>query len=155
MYTLITRQIIHNCELWITPLIAIFWSIVDFSHVLNLWEYWHCLRSPDVGEYLYENHEIMNRKTWFWYYTLWRYTWIYDGLLHKQSSGCVLLKRCSYKYRKIHRKTPGLRPATLIKKETLSQVLSCEFYEIFKSTFSDTTLPVAASAALKSLTETY
>ena len=32
-----------------------------------------------------------------------------------------------------------------IKKETLAQVFSCEFREIFKSTFFDRTLPVAAS----------
>ena len=32
-----------------------------------------------------------------------------------------------------------------IKKETLTQVFSCEFYEISKSTFSYRTTPVAAS----------
>ena len=46
--------------------------------------------------------------------------------LQKHSSGGVLWKRCSWKFRKIHRKTPvseslfnkvaGLRPATLLKK---------------------------------------
>ena len=66
-------------------------------------------------------------------------------------------KICSWKFRKIHRKTPvpeaffnkvaGLRPATLlknriwsqasnfIKRETLVQVFSCEFCEISKNTF--------------------
>ena len=29
----------------------------------------------------------------------------------------------------------GLRPETLLKKETLAQVFSCEFCEIFKNTF--------------------
>ena len=32
-----------------------------------------------------------------------------------------------------------------IKKETLAQVFSCEFYEISKNTFSYRTAPVAAS----------
>ena len=32
-----------------------------------------------------------------------------------------------------------------IKKETLTQVFSCEFYEISKNTFFHTTRPVAAS----------
>ena len=31
-------------------------------------------------------------------------------------------------------KVAGLRPATLLKKETLAQVFSCEFYEISKNT---------------------
>ena len=36
-----------------------------------------------------------------------------------------------------------------IKKETLAQVFSCEFYEISKNTFSYRTPPVAASIPLK------
>ena len=32
-------------------------------------------------------------------------------------------------------KVAGLRPATLLKKETVAQVFSCEFYEISKNTF--------------------
>ena len=36
-----------------------------------------------------------------------------------------------------------------IKKETLAQVFSCEFWEIFKNTFSYRTNPVAASAGLE------
>ena len=54
-------------------------------------------------------------------------------------------KRCSLKFRKIHRKTPA--PESLfkwsftpearncIKRETLAQVFSCKFCEIFKNTF--------------------
>ena len=38
------------------------------------------------------------------------------------------------------------RPATLLEKETLAQVFSCEFCEISKNTFSYWTPPVAASA---------
>ena len=53
----------------------------------------------------------------------------------KQSSGAALYKRYSYKFRKIHRKTPVPEACNVIKKETLAQVLSCEFCEIFKSTF--------------------
>ena len=39
------------------------------------------------------------------------------------------------------------RPANLVKKETLTQVFSCEFQEIFKSNFLRTSL-VAASVQL-------
>ena len=39
---------------------------------------------------------------------------------------------------------------TLLKKETYLQVLSCEFCEIFKNTFSYRTPPVAASVRLRS-----
>ena len=42
-------------------------------------------------------------------------------------------------------KVACLRPATLLKKETLSQVFSCEFCETSKDTFSYRTPPVAAS----------
>ena len=40
-------------------------------------------------------------------------------------------------------------PATLLKKETLAQVFSCEFCEIFKNTFFYRTPPVAASEMQK------
>ena len=39
----------------------------------------------------------------------------------------------------------GLRPATLLKKETLTQVFSCEFWKIFKNTFFYRTPLVDAS----------
>ena len=42
-------------------------------------------------------------------------------------------------------KVAGLRPATLLKKETLAQVFSCTFCEISKNTFFYRTPPVAAS----------
>ena len=42
-------------------------------------------------------------------------------------------------------KVASLRPATLLKKETLAQVFSCEFCEISKNTFSYRTPPMAAS----------
>ena len=42
-------------------------------------------------------------------------------------------------------KVTGLWPATLLKKETLAQVFSCEFYEISKNTFFNRTPLVAAS----------
>ena len=38
-----------------------------------------------------------------------------------------------------------LNPATLLKKESLAQVFSCEFCEISKNTFFNRTAPVAAS----------
>ena len=46
-------------------------------------------------------------------------------------------------------KVAGLRPATLFKKETLAQVFSCEFSEIFKNAFFQRTPPVAASEIRK------
>ena len=42
-------------------------------------------------------------------------------------------------------KTVDLRPATLLKKETLAQVFSCQFCKNFKNTFFYRTPPVAAS----------
>ena len=77
--------------------------------------------------------------------------------VQKQPPEVFCKKICSWKFHKIHRKTPvpeaffnkaaGLRPVTLlkkrlwpqacnfIKKEILVQVFSCEFCEISKSTF--------------------
>ena len=58
-------------------------------------------------------------------------------------------KRCSCKLHKIRRKIPvpesffnkiaGLRAATLLKKETLAQVLSCEFCEMSTNTLFQNT----------------
>ena len=45
------------------------------------------------------------------------------------------------------------RPATLLKKEILTQVFSCEFCGIFKNAFFYRTLPVAASARSRNKTE--
>ena len=42
-------------------------------------------------------------------------------------------------------KVASLRPATLLKTETLAQVFSCEFCQISKNTFSYRTPPMAAS----------
>ena len=50
------------------------------------------------------------------------------------------MRRCSVK--KVVLK--NFRPATLLK-QTLAQVLSCEFSEIFNNTFFHKTSPVAAS----------
>ena len=49
----------------------------------------------------------------------------------------VLLKRCSWKICKIHRKIPvrESKVCNFIEKETLAQVFSCEFCEISKNTF--------------------
>ena len=65
----------------------------------------------------------------------------FSTMLQKQSSGGVLWKRCPYKFRKIHRKTPV--PESLFK-ETLAQVFSCEFCEIYKNIFFYRTPLVAA-----------
>ena len=49
-------------------------------------------------------------------------------------------------FAKFTEKTPVPQACNFIKKEeTLAQVLSCEFYEIFKNTFAYKTPPLAAS----------
>ena len=66
--------------------------------------------------------------------------WV-NGKLHflcsvkcqKQPPEVFYKKRCSEKFRKIHRKTP--KACNFIKKETLAQVISCEFCEIFNKVF--------------------
>ena len=45
-------------------------------------------------------------------------------------------------------KVAGLKPATLLKKETLARVFSCEFSKIFKNTFLTERLRVPPSASL-------
>ena len=46
------------------------------------------------------------------------------GVIQEQSPGGVLYKSCSQ-----------AKARKFIKKESLAQVFSCEFYEIFKNTF--------------------
>ena len=68
-----------------------------------------------------------------------------DKFFHKECLEAVVC-RCPVKkvfFIKIHRKS--LRPATLLKKETLAQVFSREFWKILKNTFFYRTPPVAAS----------
>ena len=72
--------------------------------------------------------------------------------LQKQSPRCFLQKRYSQKYRKVHRKTSvpesiliKLKTCNFIKIETMAQVFSCEFCEIYGKTFSYRTPPVTAS----------
>ena len=65
--------------------------------------------------------------------------------VQKQPPETFHKKMCSWKFHKIHRKTPvpetllkkGLWPRTcnFIKKDSLVQVFSCEFCEISKNTF--------------------
>ena len=50
------------------------------------------------------------------------------------ATGGVCKKRCSLKFRKIHRKTP-VPGCNFIEKETLAQAFSCEFCEISKNAF--------------------
>ena len=52
-------------------------------------------------------------------------------ILQKQQPEVFCKKRCSKKFGEIH----SLRPATLLKKEILALVFSCEFYEISQNTF--------------------
>ena len=66
---------------------------------------------------------------------------------NRSSRPKVLCKRCSYKFHKIHRTpVPKHVACNFIKKETMTQVFSCEICEISKSTFSYRTSPMATSA---------
>ena len=74
-------------------------------------------------------------------------------------------KRCSWKFRKIHRKTLQnqglfliscrLRPATLLKRGPLVQVFSCGFCDIFKNTFFTEHLWTTASGYSRTLFHGY
>ena len=46
---------------------------------------------------------------------------------------------------------PGLKTSNVIKKETLTQVLTCEIYESFKNTFFYRTPLVAASEQIQEI----
>ena len=74
----------------------------------------------------------------------WSWKNIREYHMQKQLPEVFYVKRCSWKFRKIHRKTPkpdslfqwSCRPLQLYyKKKTLTQGFSCEFCEIFKNTF--------------------
>ena len=64
-----------------------------------------------------------------------------------------VVRRCFYKEGVLRNftKFTGLRPATLLKKETLAQVFSCGFCEISKNTFLHRTPLVAASVFMNDL----
>ena len=51
-------------------------------------------------------------------------------------------------------KVAGLRPATLLKKETQAQVFSCEFREISKNTFFTEYLWATAPDVFRTLSQT-
>ena len=58
----------------------------------------------------------------------------------EEATGGVLCKKIFSEFHKIHRKTPvSVNTCSLIKKETLAQVFSCEFCEISENTFYKTT----------------
>ena len=61
----------------------------------------------------------------------------------------VLWNRCSWKFRKFHRKTPVLD--FLFNKVAGLKVFSCEIYEIFKNNFFQRTPTVAASGCCKEI----
>ena len=69
--------------------------------------------------------------------------------IHKQPPEVFCKKKCSKKFRKIHRKTPVSEKTpeacNFIKKETLTQVSYNEFCEISKSIFFTKHLGVTAS----------
>ena len=71
----------------------------------------------------------------------------YQRVIQKLPLEVFYKKRCCWKFRKIHTKTPV--PVSLacnfFKKETLAQVFSCEFCEIFKNIFFTEHLRVTAS----------
>ena len=96
----------------------------------------------------------LNHKNKQTYLRPWKTSQAESNDIKKQSSRGILWKGYSYKFHKIHRKTPvpdpffnnvtGLRLTTLLKK-TLAQVFTGEFCEIFMNSFSYKTPLVAAS----------
>ena len=75
------------------------------------------------------------------------------NILHAEAATrCVLLKRCSLKFREIHRNTPVPDPLFLIKLQASGTgVFFCKFCEISKNTFSYRTPLVAASVHVGNL----
>ena len=71
-------------------------------------------------------------------------------LCQKQLPEVFYEKRCSEKFRKIHRKTlvPESSACNFINKETLTQVFFCEFCEIFESIFLTEHIQVTTSIML-------
>ena len=72
----------------------------------------------------------------------------------------VFQKRFSQKFRKIYRKTPvsvSRKPqaCSFIKKETLTQVFSCEFCKNFKNTFLTEYLRETSSVMKKSMLKNF
>ena len=85
--------------------------------------------------------------------------WNFENISQEAVSwGCSVRKRAYRNFSKFtgkylsqsifFNKVPGLRFATLLKKETLAQVFSCEFREISKNTFSHKTSGVVASTSI-------
>ena len=67
----------------------------------------------------------------------------------KQPPEVFHVKRFSYKFHKIHRKTLVPEACNFIEKETLAQVFSCEFCEISKNIFFTDHLWTTAYQILK------
>ena len=75
-----------------------------------------------------------------------------QNIFKKCSCSDVLQNRCSYEFTNIHKKitvtddkyrTDGLQ--SYLKKETPTQVFSCEYHKMFENSFLYGMLPVAAS----------
>ena len=66
----------------------------------------------------------------------------------KQPREVFCKKRCSWKFRKTHRKAPPPEPFFL-KKETVTQIFSCEFSEISKNAFFTEYLLMTASCVVR------
>ena len=75
------------------------------------------------------------------------------NILHAEAATrCVLLKRCSLKFREIHRNTPVPDPLFLIKLQASGTgFFFCKFCEISKNTFPYRTPLVAASVHVGNL----
>ena len=71
----------------------------------------------------------------------------YQRVIQKLPLEVFHKKRCCWKFRKIHTKTPVAMSLAwnFFKKESLAQVFSCEFCEIFKNIFFTEHLRVTAS----------
>ena len=83
-----------------------------------------------ISNYCFGQHikNYNNVKEWYieWFFTILHVN--FSGNFRKFSE----YKRCSYKFHKIHRKTPVLES---LFKETTTQMRHCEFCKIFKNSF--------------------
>ena len=69
-------------------------------------------------------------------------------MLYDKNVATFMLQLCYHKNSRQNLANHRPEACNFIKKETLTQVFSCEFYEIYKNTFYYRTPLVAASGAL-------
>ena len=89
--------------------------------------FWRIFLVLSFFKALYDNHLISG--------SIYRFFFVVgNSQVQKHPREVFYNKRCSLKFREIHRKTWNF-----IKKKTLAQVFSCEFCKTFKNTFLQNT----------------